>query len=397
MKILVVSQYYYPEQFLINEIAPEFVKRGHEVTVLTGLPNYPSGYVPNEYKNGKKREESIEGVRIIRVNEHGRKKGKINLILNYISFAYYGTKKTKELSDYDLVLSYQLSPITMLMPAIKYSKKNKVPLLVYCLDIWPESAQAMIGTGTLYRLVEKYSRKLYQKCDKIAVTSESFIPYMMEQNMIKQEKVVYIPQHASGEMLDFDLTSEENGIADFMFAGNLGKGQKIEVILKAVREIKQKDINTKFIVHIVGDGSMRDTLEQMTIDYNITDKVIFYGNQPREKMKEWYQRADVLLITLRGNNFVGNTMPGKLQTYMTTGKPILGSINGSAQQIIEEAKCGACVSAENPHGLAELMLNYINKKENYSECGKNARDYFKKHFTLPIYIDRLENTMKELV
>ena len=392
MKILIVCQYYWPEQFLINEIAPQLVKHGHEVTVLTGLPNYPTGIVPDEYKNGK-RDEIIDGVRVIRTYEKGRGKGKVDMILNYLSYMVSASCKAKKLNKFDLVLCYQLSPITMLAPAIAYKKKHHVPILTYCLDIWPESAQAHIGRGKLYGMIAKYSRRLYQKCDRIAVTSEPFISYLNKVNSIPMKKLVYIPQHANGEMFECDLSAEDNGIADFMFAGNLGKGQKIETIVYAASKIKDK----QFLVHIVGDGSMKVELEQLADTLGVKDKVIFYGQQSRDKMPEWYRKADALLITLRGNNFVGNTMPGKLQTYMTTGKPIFGAINGAAMQVINEAQCGACVPAEDAAGLAKIMLDYIDNPEKYAGCGENARRYFKQQFTMDVFMDRLEKEIKSLV
>lgn len=393
MKVLVVCQYYWPEQFLINEIAPELVKRGHEVTVLTGLPNYPEGIVPEEYKHGK-RDEMIDGVHVIRCDEHGRGKGKKDLVLNYLSYMRSASKKAKHLDKFDLVLAYQLSPVTMLAPAVAYKKKNHVPVLVYCLDIWPESAQAYLGTGKLYSLVAKYSKRLYQKCDEIAVTSEPFINYMEKVNGIDRKKMVYIPQHCNGEMLEMDLTAEDNGIADFMFAGNLGKGQKMETIIKAAARLKDRK---DFVVHMVGDGSMRESLKQLSKELGVEDKVVFHGKQKRTDMAAWYKKADALLITLRGNNFVGNTMPGKLQTYMTTGKPIFGAINGAAQKVITDAQCGSCVNAEDDEGLARLMLQFIEHPDWHDACGNNARTYFKMHFTMDVFMDRLEAEMRKLV
>ena len=154
MNILIVCQYYYPEQFQINDIAPELVKRGHDVTVLTGLPNYPQGEIYQGYENGKKRNEIVNGVRIIRVEEHPRKNGIRNLILNYISFAGKGLKEVKKLtSDYDIVFCYQLSPVTMVIPAAAYAKKFGKPLLLYCLDIWPESAKDHLNLPLIYDLI----------------------------------------------------------------------------------------------------------------------------------------------------------------------------------------------------------------------------------------------------
>ncbi|MGN0281523.1 MAG: glycosyltransferase family 4 protein, partial [Prevotella sp.] len=225
-------------------------------------------------------------------------------------------------------------------------------------------------------------------------------------NGIDYDRMGYLPQHASGSMLEMDLAKGEGQeslaislkpqakINDFMFAGNLGKGQRLDVIVKAAHILgKRKD----YKIHFVGDGRMRRELENMVEEYGLQDNVVFYGNQKREDMPRFYKMADVLLITLRGNNEVGDTMPGKLQMYMTTGKPILGAINGAAYEVINDAQCGRCVRAGDYEGLAKLMKSYIEHSDDYQNCGRNAREYFKKHFTLEHYMGRLETEFESLI
>lgn len=393
MKILIVTQLYYPEQFQINEIAPELVRRGHDVTVLTGRPNYPQGEIYEGYKNI--RYEEIEGVKVIRVPIHPRKHGPAHLAWNYLSYVILGNRAAKKLpKGFDLILSYQLSPVTSLYPAVTYKKKYGTPILNYCLDIWPESAQAHVRSdkGLLYRFICRISRKLYQQCDHIAVTSRPFIDYLSEKNGVDINKMSYIPQHADDSYLSLDLSATDNGIADFMYAGNLGQGQWVDVIIKAAKEIK----NDHFKVHIVGDGSVRADLEKLAKDLQVDDKVVFYGNQKRIDMPDFYRKADALLITLRGNNFVGCTMPGKLQVYMACGKPIFGAINGAANETIAQAKCGRCAPAGDYKGLAEIMQDYIEHPEQYTQCGDNARAFFKAHFTLDTFMESLEKQMKAM-
>lgn len=395
MKILIVCQYYYPEQFQINEIAPELVRRGHQVTVLTGLPNYPQGEIYAGYENGQKRKEMIEGVKIVRVEEHPRKQGAKNLFLNYLSFAKNGSKAIKKFSpDYDLVFCYQLSPVTMVKPAVDYTRKYKKPLLLYCLDIWPESAKDHMNIPGVYEVIGWISKKLYQQCDHISMTSRPFIDYFKEVIGYSDSKMSYIPQHADDGMLGQNLDADENGVADFLYAGNMGKGQTLDVIIRAAAELKERE---DFLIHMVGDGSKRTELEELSRELGIGEKVIFYGNQKREVMPEFYKKADALLITLRGNNAVGNTMPGKLQMYMTTGKPIFGAINGAANEVIQESGCGACVKAGDYKGLAKLMADYMDHAEKYSECGEKGKSYFQEHFTLTKYVDSLEKLMKRMV
>ena len=402
MKILIISQYYFPEQFQINEIAPELVKRGHDVTVLCGIPNYPKGVVFDGYENEEKvkdrEREYFEktGVRVIHVEQVPRGKNPISLIRNYISFARNSRKSVRILEkDFDAVLGYQLSPITSMYVALEYKKQTGAPVMYYTLDLWPVSAEAMLKSkkNPAYLWVKRISRKLYLGADRVVVTSRPFIDYLQKEIGYPVARMSYLPQHANMGMIDDDLSAEDNGVADFMFAGNLGKGQRLDVIIKAAKILgNRKD----YMIHLVGDGRMRGELENMVREYGLEDNVTFYGNQKREDMPRFYKMADALLITLRGNNEVGDTMPGKLQMYMTTGKPIFGAINGAAYEVIKEARCGSCVKAGDYEGLAKLMKLYIEHPSDFERCGQNARDYFLKHFTLDIYMDGLEKELESM-
>ncbi len=402
MKILIISQYYFPEQFQINEIAPELVKRGHDVTVLCGIPNYPKGVVFDGYENEEKvkdrEREYFEktGVRVIHVEQLPRGKNPISLIRNYISFARNSRKSVRILEkDFDAVLGYQLSPITSMYAALEYKKQTEAPVMYYTLDLWPVSAEAMLKSkkNPAYLWVKRISRKLYLGADRVVVTSRPFIDYLQKEIGYPVARMSYLPQHANMGMIDDDLSAEDNGVADFMFAGNLGKGQRLDVIIKAAKILgNRKD----YMIHLVGDGRMRGELENMVREYGLENNVTFYGNQKREDMPRFYKMADALLITLRGNNEVGDTMPGKLQMYMTTGKPIFGAINGAAYEVIKEARCGSCVKAGDYEGLAKLMKLYIEHPSDFERCGQNARDYFMKHFTLDIYMDGLEKELESM-
>lgn len=395
MKILIVSQYYYPEQFQINGIAPELVRRGHEVTVVCGLPNYPKGEIFEGYEN--RFEEEIDGVEVIRCKNIPRGHNPISLFRNYISFYRNANKVVDALpEDFDVVFSYQLSPITMVLPAIRYKKRTGKPLLLYCLDLWPESAQSHVKfkKGLLYRYIKKLSSNIYNACDRIIVTSKPFIGYLSHKHGITSEKFGYLPQHADDSMLSLDLGKTENdGKIHFMYAGNFGAAQRLDVVIKAATILGKRD---DYVIDFVGDGSKREELEALVKENHLEENVVFHGNQKRADMPSFYKKADVLLITLRGNNAVGDTMPGKLQTYMTVGKPILGAINGAAKEVIEDAQCGSCVKAGDYEGLANLMEFYIKHPKEYDVCGKNARYYFRKHFTLEHYMNGLEEELCKL-
>lgn len=389
MKILIFSQYYYPEQFQINEIAPELVRRGHEVTVVTGLPNYPSGEIDERYLNFKDEFEVIDGVKVIRCPIRPRKKGLFNLFLNYMSYMRLASKKVKKLEEYDVVFSYQLSPITQVKPALKYKKKFDKKLIIYCLDLYPLSGSVHYKKiPFMYSYVHATSKKLYNSADIIAVSSETFIPYLNEVNQVVTNKMVYLPQHADSAMIDMDLRSEDNGVVDFMFAGNIGRGPRLETLVKAVDLLRDE---SNFKVHIVGDGSYLETLKNKVKESSLEDYFVFHGYHKRSEMPAFYKLADVLYISLRKGNF---TLPAKFQTYLSTGKPIVGAIDGAACKIMDELHCGTYAPAENAQALAGVMRTYIQGTAPKVDERK-IKEYFRQNYTLQRYVDKLEELLTD--
>lgn len=387
MKILIISQLYYPEQFLINEIAPELVKRGNEVTVICGVPNYPKGEVFEGYENGKKSKEKINGVNVIRCRNLPRGKGVFHLLLNYFTYMVLANKETKRLDGkFDIVFLYQLTPITMAFPAIKYAKRNKVKLVCYCLDLAPASGEDIAGKiKPLMSAYRKFSRWAYQSCDWIAVTSRSFVEYLHSVHDISYEKMSYLPQHAPEDLLYADLGKNKcNNIIDFMFAGNVGFGARLDCAIEAVSILKNEGYTFRF--NIVGNGSDKQRLMDMVKDKELESYVIFHEQVPMNEMPTLYKKADALYVSLRKGQI---TVPGKVQAYMATGKPILGSMDGSGNELIKEAKCGECVAAEDVLEIANMLKNYLLHSEKYNNCGINGRRFFCKEFKLETYIVRL--------
>jgi len=396
MKILVVCQYYYPEQFRINDICEQLVHDGHSVTVLTGLPNYPTGNIPNEYRSGKKRKENINGVEVFRCFELGRKKGVFGMALNYMSYMLSASLKALFFKkDFDIIFAYQLSPVTMVLPAVIMKKRSRKPLYLYCCDIWPESIKNIVAceNNFIYIIVKKFSRYLYSKCDSITVTSKPFIKYFNQEHSIPIKRISYIPQHAEDIYLKMDFTPVDN-ITDFVFMGNIGIAQDIECILDAVEKIKHIP---KFKVHFVGDGSYLEKSRTLVHQKGLVDIVIFHGRHSLDRMPEFYKLADACLLTLKADNLIGLTMPSKLQGYMAAGKAIIGAINGSAQEVINESQCGICVKASDSKALSEAMKDFIENPNKYKEYGENGRRYFINHFTKDKYMEELQKKLNKLV
>jgi len=396
MKILVVSQYYYPEQFRINDISEQLVKDGHSVTVLTGLPNYPTGNIPNEYRWGRKRKENINGVKVVRCFEIGRRNGAIGMALNYMSYMLSASIKALFLDkEFDIIFAYQMSPVTMVLPAVIMKRRSNKPLYLYSCDIWPESLKNIISdeNNIIYKMLKKFSKYLYSNCDEITVTSKSFIQYFNQEHSIPIERISYIPQHAEDIYLQMDFTPTDD-VTDFMFMGNIGIAQDIKCILDATEKIKYIP---KFKVHFVGDGSYLEKSKDIVKQKGLENIVIFHGRHSLDKMPDFYSLADACLLTLKADNLVGLTMPSKLQGYMAAGKAVIAAINGAAREVIEDSHCGICIDASDSKALADAMKDFIENRDKYKDCGENGRKYFINHFTKKKYMEELQKEMNNLV
>ncbi|MEN6471875.1 MAG: glycosyltransferase family 4 protein [Clostridiaceae bacterium] len=397
MRILVISQYYYPENFRINDICEELVLRGHQVTVLTGLPNYPEGYVPKDYRYGRKHRETINGVEVLRCFEIGRRTGGFWRALNYFSFMFSGAFCALWLPKdaFDVIYGYAPSPIMQMLAALVYKKRSGKKIVFYSIDVWPAALKAGIsGEGLIFRLIKRLSKKIYQESDCIHITSEPFIDYIHDTHDIPYERITYVPQHAEDIYLSEDFTSIENGCADFLFAGNIGAAQDMECIVDAC--IQLKDLSG-WKMHIVGDGSYLSVTQEMVHINDMESFFAFYGRLPISEMPAFYKMADVCMLTLKHDNETGLTLPAKLQSYMAAGKPVIGAIDGSAQDVIKESDCGVCVDAGDSEALASAMRDFILQPQRYAQCGQNGKAYFSHHFTKKIYMEKLLEALERAV
>lgn len=391
MKILIVGQYYYPDHFRINEISAALAQRGHEVTVLTGLPDYATGRIPKEYKLFRKRKERHNGVEVIRVPVIARRTGAIWRSVNYLSFlisstvyACFGKK------DYDCIFSYQSSPVTMANAAVTMKKRTGKKLFLYCLDIWPECLKVWNITeqSPVFRLLHRYSRWLYRQCDLIGVTSLPFIDYLTQVNGVSREKLRYLPQHFTDVLPGGARQSGgPSEVVQFAFGGNIGSAQDVECIVRAVRRLSDLE---RFQVHIYGDGSNLEQCVQLSRDLKVEERIVFHGRVTGDQLVEAYEKMDAFLLTLKGDNAVGMTMPAKLQEYMAWGKPVVAAIGGAAADVIRKAQCGLVAEPSDDQALAENMRAYVENPSLYQACGPNARRYYEAHFTMEAFLSQLE-------
>ena len=399
MKILVVCQYYYPEPFRITDICEELVKKGHEVTVLTGIPNYPEGEIYQGYGYSKKKEEIKNGVNIKRCFTIPRKKGIIYRFLNYYSFAISSTInvllnkiKTKENKEFDIVLVNQLSPVMMAYAGIFYKKRYNKKLILYCLDLWPESlvTGGIKRDSLIFKVFHKVSQKIYKNCDQILVTSKMFIEYLSKEFEITKDKIGYLPQYAENLFKPEDCKKKNNGTIDLMFAGNIGKAQSVETIIKAANECRDIE-NLRW--HIVGDGSELENMKNLVKRLELSS-VIFYGRKQLEEMPSFYSMADAMLITMEKNPIISMTLPGKIQTYMAAGKPIIGAIDGESSLIIKESCCGYCGEAENYKELSKNVRKFIDDISKKEIIGKNSFLFYQTNFNKDIFFNKLFGSIK---
>ena len=383
MKILVISQFYYPEPFQkLKDLCEGWTDAGHEVAVLTGLPNYPTGNIPQKYQKGKNRQELIEGVRVFRLPLIPRRRSNIGLALNYISWSSVATFKMLFWEErFDVVFCYQTSPVLVLFPAWLAKLKSRCNLVGYCLDQWPVSMLATLKSecNLAYRVMNVVSGWLYRRCDSLAVTSEPFIDYLVKEHKLSRDCMIYVPQHGNDEYLSEDFAKSINdGAVHLLFTGNMGQAQDLETILKAAKQVRQ-DLN--FVIDFVGSGSALADCESFVKQESLTDRVKFHGRKPYAELPRYYRQADACLVTLRHENAIGLTLPGKMQDYLAVGKPIIGAIDGAGAQVIEDARCGFCVKAGDSEALARAIEDFIEHRAKYIDCGKNARRYYAQHFT----------------
>lgn len=386
MKILVICQYYKPEPLRISDICEELAQRGHEVKVVTGIPNYPMGEIYDGYRNGENRDEVINDVNVHRCFTIGRKRNVVYRVLNYYSYMFSSMRYISKMKDdYDVVFVNQLSPVMMANAGIKYKKKHRVPLVLYCLDLWPESL-SVGGVGRnspIYKHFHRFSKKIYRQSDKILITSSSFADYFDKEFGITD--VEYLPQYAESVFTPQQCKKEPDGYIDLMFAGNIGTAQSIATIIEAAK--LTADI-PKLRWHIVGEGSELENLQAAAKEMK---NVIFHGRKPLEEMPQYYAMADSMLVTVQKNSVLSATLPGKIQTYMAAGKPIIGAIDGETARVITDAECGLCGGAEDARMLAENVRRFITMDRD--SMGANARKYYDEHFSKQVFMDRLEKTL----
>ena len=402
MKILIVSQYFWPENFRINDLALELKSRGHDVAVLTGKPNYPEGRFFDGYSFFSKSKDSFSDIPIYRVFMLPRKNGRgMYLALNYLSFAFFSSIFALfHRKKYDASFVFAISPITMVFPAIVHKKCYGTKLGLWVQDLWPESvvAAGKFESKFIYNRLTQMVKYIYRQSDKIFISSKSFAPSIL-QKYNDNTKVHYLPNWAEDIFLISEIKKQkyEDLIPEgfiVMFAGNIGESQDIDHIVKAAIETK-KDRMIKWI--FVGDGRKKKWLEEQVQTYDLVDTVLLLGRYPLEEMPHLYIHADILLVSLKNEEIFNLTIPAKTQSYMAFGKPIVAMLNGEGASLIQEAQCGIAVPAGDYKTLAKKICDMkLMEQERLQQMGANGKQFYETYFSKDIIISDLISTFQSL-
>lgn len=388
MKILVVCQYYYPESFSITSICESLVKRGHQVDVVTGQPNYGMPGIKPGYE--KIRYEEINGVHVNRVKIKPRKSGMMNLFKNYISFWRKSKRFVGRIKDkYDVVYSMSLSPVISIVAANKYAKKHKINHVSHILDIWPESPVAVhaIKRGSiLYKFLFNWSRAIYRNTDKLLVSSPSFIKYFDKVLGLKDKDIKFVAQPAISKISSEEKSFEKR--VNITYAGNIGTIQRLDEFVKAIFLLRDR---TDFQMHIFGAGSQEKIVSKMIEERNLGDTIKMHGFISPEELSGYYNKSTAIIVPLENDgSWVSSTIPNKLVTAMSYGKPILASISGDGEKILKETG-GAFFSSLNEQSLCATIEKIINAdEETLKQMGLNNKKYYDEHFDYENVISQIE-------
>jgi glycosyltransferase involved in cell wall biosynthesis len=403
LKILIVTQYFWPENFRINDLATGLRERGHEVTVYTGKPNYPEGrFFPGYGFFGRVRED-YHGVRVIRAPLIPRGSGgRFRLVLNFFSFALFGSLLAPFRCDgtYDVILVYEPSPVTVGLPALVLKWIKRAPVLFWVQDLWPEtlSATGVVNSKWILKAVGQMVRFIYRHCDLILVQSRAFIA-PVEDLGVAAQKILYYPNSAEEIFRPLAIepqrpSGQELSPGGFhvVYAGNLGAAQDFETILSAADKLR-----SEHGIHwdIIGDGRMQAWVESEVRRRKLGNNVHLLGRHPIESMPRFFALADAMLVTLKQDPVFALTIPSKVQSYLACGRPIIAALDGEGARVVAESGAGIAASAGDAGALAEGVRRlYRMSRPEREAMGQRGRRYFEQHFERELLLGRLEEWIR---
>jgi colanic acid biosynthesis glycosyl transferase WcaI len=402
MRLLVVSQYFWPENFRVNDLVAEMVARGHEVTVLTGKPNYPDGVLFRDYAADPKAFRSYQGAHVVRVPMTMRGKGGLSLMVNYLTFALsacsIGIFRLRR-QQFDATFVFGASPVTVALPAILVKWLKRTPVAFWVLDLWPQSLQAVgaVNSPSILNTVGACVGWIYRRCDLVLAQSRSFVPQISQQ-VKDPSKVIYFANWSEAiELPENSLPAPEvtkqDGVFDIVFAGNIGEAQDFPAILEAAVQLREEPVRWL----IVGDGRKAEWVEGEIDRLGLAGKVVMLGRFPLERMPSFYRCADALLVSLRRDPIFALTIPGKLQSYLAAGMPVLAMLDGEGGEVVRASGAGLATAAGDAAGLAANVRSMMAASpEERAEMGRRGRDYSHREFDRTGQFTQLERILADM-
>ena len=400
MRVLVLSQYFWPEVFRVNEIVSELSARGHQVTVLTGRPNYPAGELFEAFRDNPDAFSEYAGAQVLRVPLRPRGQGGLRLVLNYWSFVFWASLLGPWLlrgRQFDAIFVSASSPITSVLPAVLLKHIKRAPLLLWVLDLWPDtlSAIGVVRSRWLLGAVGRLVSFIYKHCDLILAQSRGFFS-AIERWSNAPEKTRYFPQWAEA---DFDIGADpvppiaaelvdHQHHFNIMFAGNIGEAQDFPAILDAANRLRDCS-NIRWL--IVGDGRVAPAVREAIERLDLRHCVFMLGRHPLSRMPEFFRGAGALLVSLKAEPIFSLTIPGKVQSYLAAGRPLLGMLDGEGASVIVEAGAGLVCAAGDGKGLADCVLSLASMGvDDRDAMGRRAQAYVQAHFDRSRMVTQLE-------
>ena len=405
MKILITTHYFYPENFLINDIAKKLNDLGHQITIATSNPNYPQGKIFENYKKFSVSKELYNKIEINRIPVYPRGTNKFQLFLNYFSFILSGIFFFPILlrkKQFDIIFHYGAGPITSSIPSIFLKIYKKSKLIIWVQDLYPDTLKSYKFTSNsiIISLISFIVKFIYFFSDLILVQSKGFIQSINRYS--KNKKIIFYPNSIvdikeiiqSKNQLSTDLLNKFKRYKCFVFAGNLGEVQSLETLVNTCKNLEKYN---EFKMVLVGTGSRINWLKEEIKKKKISNLIIA-GPFDLNNMAYIYDLADSLIITLNADSHFSKTIPSKLQTYLASGKPIVGAISGEAGKIIKQSGSGLVCSSEDEIKLTEIIITMMNKSENERKImGQNGRRYFKDNYDINFTIIELEKIFMKAI
>lgn len=402
MRLLIVSQYFWPENFRVNDLVEGLVERGHLVTVLTGQPNYPGGHFFKGYNAFSPCEEELLGAKVLRVPMLARGNGRaLRLVLNYLSFALSASfaASTRLSGPFDAIFVFEVSPVTVGLPAIVASRRFSAPVLFWVLDLWPESLQAtgMVNNPRLLSWIAKGVCWIYAQCAQVLVQSRAFNAHI-EALGFPRERIRYFPNWIEGDYQQSDegavpvrFDADEFRI---VYAGNIGAAQDFPAIVEAASLLAQELPRARWVV--AGDGRMAQWFKDEVARRGLSQHFDFLGQLPPVRMPGLFASADALLVSLRTDPVFALTIPGKVQSYLASGRPVLAMLDGEGARVVMESGAGLAATSGDIRSLvdnAKLLAGMTSAQR--EEMGRRGREYAQREFGRQAIFDRLEEWLCE--